>query len=155
MSGRWKKTILFSPWCNLGAGGGQGKGRNSHTKISVKFLQPGLLSERFTKTCLNPLLTTAQTNSSPGPPVWPPCNLVCANNRKFPPCESVYDLYVSDQQGRHAEGRETKDHFTVHNLVLHLKWWCARCYSQLTEVPRVQQMGCHVNRNGGTLGWVA
>lgn len=22
---------------------------------------------------------------------------------------------ASDQQGRHAEGRETKDHFTVHN----------------------------------------
>lgn len=26
---------------------------------------------------------------------------------------------ISDQQGRCAESRETKDHFTVHNLFLH------------------------------------
>lgn len=46
--------------------------KNTHTKISGKIFKHRLWSERSTKKCLNPLLATEQTNSSPGPsPVWP------------------------------------------------------------------------------------
>lgn len=75
-----KKQHCFLLNVTIGVGMGDDEKRKNHAKISVKILKPGLLSERFTKGCLNPLLTTEQTNSSPGPSVWPPCNLVCTYN---------------------------------------------------------------------------
>lgn len=59
-------------------------------------------------------------------------------------------IYVSDRQERHTESRETKDRFTVHNLLLHSKWRCAGRYPQLTQAPRAQQMERDVNSNTGT-----
>lgn len=114
-----KHTVLFSTWCYHWGGTGGGKGRKIHTKISVKILKPVLLSERFTKRYLNPLLRTEQTNSSSGlSPVWPlAVQSVFITRNSLTAQASMTD--ISGHQGRYAKGGETKGHFMIHNLFSH------------------------------------
>lgn len=91
---------------------GKEKGGKNTTKISVKIFKRRLWSERSTKKCLNPLLTTEQTNSSPGPsPVWP--LVICSvfiTRIPLPAQASMTDM--SGWHGRyvHARGNKTPFH---------------------------------------------